>query len=597
MRISRIEIQNYRNFRHLEVRLDNCAVVVGENRIGKSNLVSALRLVLDPTLPDAFRQLRLEDFWDGLGRPLPEGARVRVSVDIADFEDDANLVALLCDYLVEPEPMVSRLTYEFRPRGNLADGPCKASDYEWVMYGGDDVERRVDGRVRRWLPLELLPALRDAEGDLENWRRSPLRPLLNRAADEITEARMAVLAAAVDNASQGVAAEPEIGRLAATITSQIANMVGEQQALDAALRFTPSDATRLLRALRLYVDDGRRLISDASLGSANIVYLALRILELGALVEDGDRLHTVMAVEEPEAHLHPHLQRLVYRDFLRTRGLPTDEHHRVVDRARTTILLTTHSPHIVSVAPLRALVLLKRDPDDGSTRAASTAQLTMPDEDVADLERYLDVTRGELLFARGVLLVEGDAEEYLVPALAKAIGYDLDALGISVCSVSGTNFRPYVKLVGPNGLDIPFALITDMDPDGSTPLALGRVRAVLKHLLGEAAVKERGADEVWALGEENGVFVNSHTLEIDLWREGNGVVVAQTIAKLAPRETIRKRAEDWEAGEEPDPTRLLADIGAIGKGRVAQRLALHAAELKCPSYIRKAIEHVAKRVH
>src|SRR6185312_7425248 len=80
----------------------------------------------------------------------------------------------------------------------------------------------------------------------------------------------------------------------------------------------------------------------------------------------------------------------------------------------------------------------------------------------------IDVTRGELFFSKGVILVEGDAEKFLLPALAKLHDPDLDfdALGISVCSIGGTNFAPYVRLLGPSGLDIPFAVLTDFDPKG-----------------------------------------------------------------------------------------------------------------------------------
>jgi putative ATP-dependent endonuclease of the OLD family len=70
MRISRIRIENFRNFRRLDVNVASHAVIVGENKIGKSNLLHALRLVLDPSLPEASRVLREEDFWDGLVRPL-----------------------------------------------------------------------------------------------------------------------------------------------------------------------------------------------------------------------------------------------------------------------------------------------------------------------------------------------------------------------------------------------------------------------------------------------------------------------------------------------------------------------------------------------
>lgn len=70
--------------------------------------------------------------------------------------------------------------------------------------------------------------------------------------------------------------------------------------------------------------------------------------------------------------------------------------------------------------------------------AVSTADLDLSEEDIADLERYLDVNRGEILFARGVI-VEGDTERFLIPVLAKQQGFDLDELGISVYSVCAAN--------------------------------------------------------------------------------------------------------------------------------------------------------------
>ena len=70
MFLSRIKIENFRNFSVLDVELAGNVVVVGENRVGKSNLLYALRLVLDSTLPDSARQLSLSDFWDGDGLDL-----------------------------------------------------------------------------------------------------------------------------------------------------------------------------------------------------------------------------------------------------------------------------------------------------------------------------------------------------------------------------------------------------------------------------------------------------------------------------------------------------------------------------------------------
>ena len=88
MRISRIQIRNFRNFRLLNLDLAGNAVIVGENTIGKTNLLYALRLMLDPSLPDSARQLQNDDFWDGLARPLTRDRSRRVGLpSTAPFAD------------------------------------------------------------------------------------------------------------------------------------------------------------------------------------------------------------------------------------------------------------------------------------------------------------------------------------------------------------------------------------------------------------------------------------------------------------------------------------------------------------------------------
>jgi putative ATP-dependent endonuclease of OLD family len=95
MYLSRIKIQNFRNFSLLDVPLAGNVVVVGENRVGKSNLLQALRLILDPTVPDSARQLSISDFWDGL-ETLGEEDKIIVSIEIKDFEDDLDVLAWCC---------------------------------------------------------------------------------------------------------------------------------------------------------------------------------------------------------------------------------------------------------------------------------------------------------------------------------------------------------------------------------------------------------------------------------------------------------------------------------------------------------------------
>lgn len=598
MRLSRIQIRNFRNFKTLDVEVGRHLVIVGENKVGKSNFLHALRLVLDPSLPDSARRLRIDDFWDG-SKPLDDKATITISVDLTDFQDNEGHIAVLGDYLIAPSPMVARLTYAFFPKPELDAPPKKESDYDFAVYGKDDPTCLVSNHeVRSRFPLDVLPALRDAEADLANWRRSPLRPLLDTVSGGMDDQIKANLAEAISEATAAVTSTSEVAALGKSITDMLIGIAGSKHSVSASLSFAPTDTDRLLRTLRLFVENGTRSISEASLGSTNLIYLALKLLEIEHEVTENTRGHSLLAIEEPEAHLHPHVQRRVFRSFLRPRVHQPSVGNDDPNGDRT-VILTTHSPHIASVAPLNSLIVLRSSgvPNETDARSAMRAGLTTTE--VEDLERYLDVTRGELLFAKGVILVEGEAETYLVPAFAKALGYDLDELGISVCSVAGTNFLPFVKLLGKNSLWIPSSIITDEDPIlGKPPLAYNRVLSLVSVIDPEYEYSDDTAtlfDEARA----DGVFVTDHTLEVAIFKCGRKVSVTTTIEQLSRNKKARQRAASWRDNPgSVDIKRMLADIEAIGKGRFAQRLASRIAKGKatsCPESVKEAIAYVAER--
>jgi putative ATP-dependent endonuclease of OLD family len=178
--------------------------------------------------------------------------------------------------------------------------------------------------------------------------------------------------------------------------------------------------------------------------------------------------------------------------------------------------------------------------------------------------------------------------------MAKLAGIDLEQLGITICSVGGTNFEPYARLLSPDGLNVPFAIITDGDPDeAGESVGVRRIRNLLSAITDEEDLEDQGDDEIVELGESHGFFVGDSTFEIDLFKNGRHESMCRTLAELTTSGAGKKRAEGWKANPNTlEDARFLSDIEAIGKGRFAQRLATRVSHDKCPRYIRNAIAHV-----
>lgn len=619
MRISYVRIENFRNFKYCQVELGQNIVLVGENKVGKSNWIDALRLILDPSLSDLDRSLTEHDFWDG-DEPF-KGREIRVCVRFTDFADDTNTdylpLSLFSDNCIVrsvPQP-VAQLTYLYYNSKQL-DNPTEAriDDYEFKVYPGDNPDiafKTVE--LRKHIPLQAIGALRDIASDNRVWHRSPLSRLVELT--DLKEQQLEPFAEQIRGISDEVLKLQPLNTLESEIRSRLTQMVGELYTINPQLGLNATSVSSLEEALRLYVDGTkRRSLDRASLGLQNALYLTL----LSLLVEKQEikrsqrreRYIPIIALEEPEAHLHPHLQRLVFSDFL-TRAR----------QRRQPVIISTHSPHLASVANIEDLVMLKDNGDDGCIATSAYDFVRRLDtRSRKDLDRFLDITKAELLFSKGVILVEGDAELILIGEFARILGTPLDRYGISVINVAGTYFGHVVTLA--NRFMVPFAVVTDGD---KTRPVTGLKRGI--DMISEVAVPSTHAKLVKKYEDGKteqvrrylrwvGIFVNEWTLEPELLDCGLHEEFKQVFTDLgeelgAEVQAGIKHIDTYLSGKtEENMKKVLASIADArwGKGRFAHRLVTHIRdkagtlttqeqkELIVPEYIRSAIKCLIGKV-
>ena len=460
MYLSKIRVSNYKGIRDLEVSFSSdINVIVGENGCGKTTLIDAIRLLYSLGEQQKTIYVNPEDFYRG-------SDAIQISYEFRGLSLQQK--GTFYQYLVlgdQEAQDYAKICLRYR------------LDKERVVFNyftGEIEGQKADHETFRLFVHYYLGALRDSTRDLLSNRSNILGRLLQRLVTR--NQTQSSYESVMQNANSQLLTLPEVKKAESSINANLVEIFRKSVQNQIGLQVAEAKVDTILNIIRPYLPHDRTSLQGEgfslrqnSLGFNNLIYAATILGDINERQQDDPISHSCLLIEEPEAHLHPQLQQSLFA-FLRDTNA----------KENSQLFVTTHSPTLTSRVPLSNLIVMSlRGPAiniDKCFDGLDPVTIIVDDEDsYADrpqdrkrqLERYLDVTRSQLFFGKGVLFVEGISEELLIPAFARVLGFRLEDYKIELVNVHGTSFYPFLSLFNAadelKRLSVPVSIVTDDD--------------------------------------------------------------------------------------------------------------------------------------
>lgn len=521
MYLEKLLIKNFRGIENIALNFNKgLNVLIGENNAGKTAIIDALRICLSYGNQRREIYVSISDFH------IDKSA---ISDNLSDIEfhlhfhiDIPEEAGWFNDLLSVHEDGTQDLQLHFR---------YYLDEYKRVKYkvwGGLNEGQAISPEVLFLIYHVHLDALRDAEQYLRPIRGNRLGQLYaniqidpDHETDQEKKKELAKkVRSAVDNEPDWIT---HLAKGKEKINEHLkeTSFTEKQQQVD--ISFLPFDFNKLVDNLKIQMpiyadgllegDETKQKhfeLYQNGLGYNNLIYTATILGDLKQRKELQKESYAALLIEEPEAHLHPQLQNLFF-NYLNK--LDTEHGFQ--------IFISSHSPTITAKADLKSVIVLQNQSNKISALSLTKSGLTP--ENQKYLHKFLDVTKSQIFFSNGAILVEGISEALLMPVFSRITGaeYDIEKAGIELVNLNGVAFSHFANLFNNDyeskNLKTRCSLLTDDDTASETDEITSRAR--LAKELEKKNLK---------------VFLAERTFEFELFIAGNKDILLAVFKEMHP---------------------------------------------------------------
>ncbi len=422
MKLSKLYIKGFRNFKEATINFNNQSLIIGANDVGKTNLLYALRILLDRGFSDLDLELKESDFY-----AYEETNEVIITAFFDDIKEDC---------------ILSKMKGDISGDGNLVIKylATKGEDYKFFCGKSDadeDLHEYAIPYYRKVLNIKYINSKRDFWGYINKTKNILLQQAKEDRSAETIDMDDALYKQISDKLKEVDSQIPELSYVknaTEQINEELNKLAIHNQEQKVVFDTASTDTDSVINKISITSKHGDKKLLIGGEGRLNQIYLSLWASQ-NRISEYSNEV-SILCVEEPEAYLHPHQQRELARYLCQV--------------LKGQVILTSHSPYIVCEFSPNSIMRLYKD--DQETKVASDGCSSVIEEGFDGFGYRMSVLPAEAFFADCVILVEGQSELIFYKTLAKQIGIDLDRLNISILSVEGVGFNTYAKILGALGI-------------------------------------------------------------------------------------------------------------------------------------------------